>query len=165
MKDSEAMDKTLRTGRLIVAAMMLASVALAAVAVFINTTGVHEPSFDNPRLLLYIMAGLFVVEVPIYALATTLVARVTARMPLHDGDPEALDAAGPRGYLSLVIIRGAIGEGLALLGGITLLIGGEWLALVGVGAGLAMMILTFPTRGGLESFCAQVRSAGAGPLR
>jgi hypothetical protein len=149
------LDRRLQPLRLVVAAMAVGIVTLAVVASVLAAGGSVslKPELAGP---LGLALGVFVV---VAAVAYTLVRNrmIAGLRQIYEEQSTPDDTAtelAPR-YAAITIIGAALAEGPSLLGGIVVMLTGQWTALVVPGVGLVVLALLLPTRDRFASFVTQ----------
>lgn len=149
------LDRRLQPLRLVVVAMAFGIVVLTVVASVLAAGGSMslKPELAGP---LGLALGVFVV---VAAVAYTLVRNrmIAGLRQTYDEQSTPDDPAtelAPR-YVAITIIGAALAEGPSLLGGIVVLLTGQWTALVVPAVGVVVLALLLPTRDRFASFVSQ----------
>jgi hypothetical protein len=143
--NDEAVKRTVRTGRIIVAAMFVGALTAVIVLVTLVETGTKPVDPGMSRILLTGAGFLAIAETVGYVVLRTAVIRQLRAK-------EAPAESAPGHYATLVIIGGAMAEGLALFAGVIYFMTGATAALGLAALALALLIFQFPSAARVQRF-------------
>ena len=153
----------IRTSQILVGALMMGLLMFSGVVVYLrlsgslSTTGrgiAGGPGSGLPDataiLLIGVMTGLTVVTAIVGFLLRSVVVRVV-RKKVESGETVEQPVLLLR-YQTLTIARAALAEAPALLATVIVMLTGNWLAFIGTGVGLLMLLVVMPSRGKFDVF-------------
>jgi len=150
----DVIQKQLSTLRIIVAALTVGVVVFTAVAIVVGPMGFErEPGLPGHTLALA-CAALMVMEAIAYPIIRgRIVAGISSQV---DGPSEMTTL---KAFSAVCVIGCAMAEGIALFGGMVVMIDGLGLNILLVAIPFAALIVQFPTTPRWESFLDKVRQA------
>ncbi|TWT41890.1 hypothetical protein RAS1_30140 [Phycisphaerae bacterium RAS1] len=164
---------SLRTLTIILLAMVAGIAVLSGVFLYLTPPGALIPKQSEHQLLLAILAGMALMETPVFfgvrSVKLADLQKRTAEAGAESQRPaatriSAAAAARPATspvnleseYFSLTLVAAALGEGFALFGAVLYLLTASPLALAAPAAGAAVILLMLPTRDKFERFADNV---------
>lgn len=145
MVNSEV-DQAVRMLRIVVTAMVLGVIGFGAVVVWLVAGGTVRANPEIADVLLLVLVGLAVAEVPAYlAVRTAMIGNL--RRSRGDQAPEEVPIeALAKVYSTVTLIGSALAEALSLFGLVILLVSGTWWALAAPLAGVALIAMQLPSQ-------------------
>jgi len=145
--------QALRVSQTVVVALALGSAVFGALGAYVNLTGGLDqapPNADVGRMLAWVALGMPVMLLPVYfVMRTALLKQLRAMREL--AAEQARQDLHPAPLRTLTILGCALAEGVALLAGVVVLLGGPLWALGVLGAGVLAILAQFPTRAQVEN--------------
>lgn len=139
----------------VIAAMAMGVATFAGISLYLVQTGTMGNQPDLGKILLLVLAAMAIAELPAYfVIRRVLVGQL--RGQLEAAGASERDQLIGQGFSSTVIIGAAMAEGLGLLGVLTYLLSGQWVALVAPVLTLIVLISLFPSRWKLDNFAEEV---------
>lgn len=149
------LDSRLKTLTIILGAMFIGIATLAVVFLVLKPPGPLLPSDSGQQLLLAILAGMGLMESPVFfAVRAMKLAQVRERMAA--GGAEAAGVDLPQEYFTLTLIPAALAEGFGLFGAIVYLLSASPLALLAPVIGCMLIVALRPTRWKYDNFVESV---------
>lgn len=129
--------------------MTVGLLIFTGLAVFLNASASKPLNPEVAKILPVVVACVAVSELPVYVLLRKqLLARVTAE---RSASAELVEQGRiPLPLQTLAIVGAALAEGVGLLGGVTLLLGGSLYVLAAPALAALLIVVQLPTRAKLE---------------
>lgn len=129
--------------------MTVGLLIFTGLAVFLNASASKPLNPEVAKILPVVIACVAVSELPVYVLLRKqLLARVTAE---RSASAELVEQGRiPLPLQTLAIVGAALAEGVGLLGGVTLLLGGSLYVLAAPALAALLIVVQVPTRAKLE---------------
>ena len=160
MDDSDPRSPNLVNLQVIVAAMAMGCLMLCGFAGYQHLAG-NAPASTAGNQLLLAWLGLLPVQVVAWlVMREVLMKQAQQAWTQSKRDEAAIRGLLPR-YVSYVIVRVAIIEGWALLGGTVFYLTGRWEVLAGPVLAVVLLLATMPTEAGLRGFFAKATGGEA----
>lgn len=149
------LERRLQPLRLVVAAMSVGIIALVVVASVLVAGGsaAQKPELASP-LGLALGISVIVAAVAYTLMRNRIIAGLRQTYEEQSTPDDPATELAPR-YAVITIIGAALAEGPSLLGGVVVLVTGQWTALVVPAVGLVVLALLFPSQDRFASFVAQ----------
>lgn len=148
---------TLRTGQLLIAALTFGMVTFTGIAAVMSKTMASNPRSQNlDSTLLAALGGLAIMELIAYKLLVRPNIIRQARREAEGRDEIGRRAFLEQRYLTLIILAGALVEGVGLFGAVILMVSGQWAAIAAPALASIAMLLVIPTADRFDAFLREV---------
>lgn len=144
----ETRAQPIRTAQLIASVMLVGVIAFTLVAIFLHPKmGAFDP--ELARLLMLILCGLPVLQLPLYLFMRKRAIRLLARRH-QEAQSEVRNHQIPPELMSVAIAGAALVEGLGLFGAVIFLLSGQWIVLIAPALSIILIGVQIPGKEGIE---------------